>query len=159
MGTRSVHFFPDKSGQIRYQYLQFDGYPSVQIFKFLDAFNREALTKKGRKIYHPTHPYNRDVIVDFLEAYYKCRSFDSPHSFGESDVVDKARMKQIIDSCDFGANYYYVWHFDVHDVLKLTVHSDGKEVLVDFEPLFDGFMPIKPTEKQKFADEIQAKFN
>ena len=158
MGTRSVHFFPDKSGNIRYQYLQFDGYPSNQIFKFLTSFNREIFSKKLRNIYLPTHPYSRDVVVDFLEVYYKCRSFDSPHSFGESEVVDDARMKRIIADEDFGANYYYVWNFDEDDVLKLTVHSEGKEVFVDFEPLIDS-NAVHPNEKQKFADQIQEKFN
>ena len=71
MGTRSMHLFPQAAGYVG-QYLQFDGYPSNQMYRIMSEM--KLLSNIGDK------KIPRKFKVDYLEAYYSFRSYDSYHS-------------------------------------------------------------------------------
>ena len=145
MGTRSMHLFPQAAGGYVGQYLQFDGYPSNQMYrimsemKLLDSISDKKIPLKFK--------------LDYLESYYKFRSYDSYHSlrggaycgslytFNEynpdtgnyngwnniKQIEDHINLKTTIEN--MFVEYLYEWIIDCEEPeLKITHITTGNAI-------------------------------
>ena len=115
MGTRSIHVFPcvNKYGRWKdddrkwvMQYIQFDGYPSEQIYLFaLDFKDRYRHTFQVR---HDTYSKEcMDEFFEYLRAYYYLRSFETYHSINNVSFVNTYGLG---DLTKYGCDYSYEWY-------------------------------------------------
>lgn len=122
MGTQHIHCLKQPKGGYRFQYLQFDGYPSYQLGRVL----QDIMPKVMRFTWdfgRPTTKDGRDTFRAFLDAYLTFRSFDSGHSIRNTW---KGKMPE--DVTTFGGKCWaeYLYIYDPVNV-TLTVQSVGTE--------------------------------
>lgn len=148
MGTRSIHVFPMVNGRKKCQYLQFDGYPEYQILKFM-------ADSKSKLKFHcvPLHnlidgklqevPKSEriDDFLEYLDAYYKFRSYESGHSINMEYIMDDSdedAFDEIIQR--LGVEYKYEWTIDHNRDLNLTVTntSSNKSRVYSIKELTEG---------------------
>ena len=122
MGTRHIHCLKQPRGNYRFQYLQFDGYPSYQLGRVLQDIMPKVL-RIELDFGKPTSKRARDTFRAFLDAYLTLRSFDSGHSVGNTW---KGKMPEDVTS--FGEKCWaeYIYIYDPVRV-ELTVQSVGTE--------------------------------
>lgn len=152
MGTRHLHIFPtQKKDRKKVQYLQWDGDPKIQLEKFskeLRSFNicMSLMTYKEKK-------EKVSTWIDFLDSYYKFRSFDSPHSIdaGWRCEIKKRNFFSTLKKDYSIVSYMYEWD----ENCNLTVYDgrDGIEKLftislndltnkkVNFQKVLKGLIP------------------
>ena len=151
MGTRSMHLFPQAAGYVG-QYLQFDGYPSNQMsrimseMKLLDSISDKKIPLKFK--------------LDYLESYYKFRSYDSYHSlrggaycgslyaFNEynpdtgnyngwnniKQIEEHISLKVTIEN--MFVEYLYEWIIDIEEPeIRITHISTGNAIKVKIKDL------------------------
>lgn len=147
MGTRSIHIFPTVNDKIKFQYLQFDGYPSHQLKSIIEGIKNCSVFILSE--------YDKDLCINFLNAFYNFKSLLSHHSVNASDIVEKYDLKEFADS--MWCEWAYEWFFD-EDKLNLKVTNLCGEV----EPMpseiisFDKLICLANTNKfSKFAEKIQ----
>jgi hypothetical protein len=129
MGTRSIHIFPMVKGRKKCQYLQFDGYPEHQILKFI-ADSKSILN------YHfvPLHdlidgklqevPKSERIndFLEYLDAYYKFRSYESRHSVNMELIIGDFEENAFDETIQrLSVEYIYEWKIDNKGGLNLTV--------------------------------------
>jgi hypothetical protein len=114
MGTRHIHCLKQPKGNYRFQYLQFDGYPSYQLGRVLKDIMPKVL-RLELDFGKATSKECNNTFRAFLDAYLTLRSFDSGHSIGNT-WTDK--MTTFNSKC--WAEYIYIY-----DPVKveLTVQS------------------------------------
>ena len=108
MGTRSVLAVnlekqTKKGPSYRFQYLQFDGYPTCQLRRILEA----VMPKMSRVDIDWNQENAAKRFREFLEAYFKFRSFDSGHSIGNTWVGPMLTPERFSDKC--WAEWLYVF--------------------------------------------------
>ena len=152
MGTRSMHLFPQAAGyvgqylQLGYvgQYLQFDGYPSNQMYRIISEM------KLLSNIADKKTP--RKFKIDYLEAYYSFRSYDSYHSirggtycgslytfneynpdtgkykgFDDREIETQISLKETV--ANMFVEYLYEWIIDIEQPeLRITHISTGNVI-------------------------------
>lgn len=133
MGTRHIHCLKRPNGGYRFQYLQFDGYPSYQLGRVL----KDIMPKMNRMTFYlsfgkPTTKSASNTFWAFLDTYLTLRSFDSGHS-----IHNTWKGKMPKDVTSFGEKYWaeYIYIYDpVH--VTLTVQSVGTQTSYKM-PLLD----------------------
>ena len=144
MGTRSMHLFPQAAGGYVGQYLQFDGYPSNQMYRIIAEM--KLLSNIGDK------KSPRKFKLDYLEAYYSFRSYDSYHSirggtyccslypfneynpdtgnykgFDEQEIETQLSLKEAV--ANMFVEYLYEWIIDIEEPeLRITHITTGNAI-------------------------------
>lgn len=130
MGTRHVHCLKQPKGGYRFQYLQFDGYPSYQLGRVLQDIMPKVM-RMDMDFGRPGTAERTNMFRAFLDAYLTLRSFDSGHSIGNTW---KGKMPEDVE--EFGTKCWaeYVYVYDPVQV-SLTVQSVGTGVAQEFDLL------------------------
>ncbi len=144
MGTRSMHLFPQAAGGYVGQYLQFDGYPSNQMYRIIAEM--KLLSNIGDK------KSPRKFKLDYLESYYSFRSYDSHHSirggtyccslypfneynpdtgkykgFNEEEIETQLSLKEAV--ANMFVEYLYEWIIDIEEPeLRITHITTGNAI-------------------------------
>lgn len=144
MGTRSMHLFPQAAGGYVGQYLQFDGYPSNQMYRIISEM------KLLSNIADKKTP--RKFKIDYLESYYSFRSYDSYHSirggtycgslytfneynpdtgkykgFDDREIETQISLKETV--ANMFVEYLYEWIIDIEQPeLRITHISTGNVI-------------------------------
>lgn len=147
MGTRHVHCLKQPKGGYRFQYLQFDGYPSYQLGRVL----KDTMPKVLRMDFDfgkPTTKQGRDTLRAFWDAYLTFRSFDSGHSIGNTW---KGKMPEDVTS--FGEKCWaeYIYIYDPV-LVTLTVQSVGTEAQYRIFLLDERFQKEMGFDPQRHGD-------
>lgn len=131
MGTRSVHVFPN-GNQYKWQYLQFDGYPRVQLKSIINAFKNTIIFSYNKE----WNEKNKNIIIDFLNAFYELRSFTSEHSINANEVVNSYDLNVFSDRmcCEWA----YEWYFEKNQLnLKITNLSSLEQKVISLIELIN----------------------
>lgn len=135
MGTRSVHIFPN-GNQYKWQYLQFDGYPRVQLKSIINAFKNTIIFSYTKECYTKECKKNKNIIINFLNAFYELRSFTSEHSINANEVVDSYDLNIFADRmcCEWA----YEWYFEKNQLnLKITNLSSLEQKVISLIELIN----------------------
>lgn len=118
MGTRSLLGYEGTDKKVYYQYLQFDGYPTVQgknFFHFVQKTFREA----------PSHFTNgarpNSVFFEMIVDYFNYKKWSTAHSFINNRSV--ANVKDFIQVNSWQAWQYW---FDASGAFHVLRHVDKK---------------------------------
>jgi len=144
MGTRSMHLFPQAAGGYVGQYLQFDGYPSNQMYRIIAEM--KLLSNIGDR------KSPRKFKLDYLESYYSFRSYDSYHSirggtycgslytfneynpdtgnykgFDDEEIEKHISLKETV--ANMFVEYLYEWIIDIEEPeLRITHITTGNAI-------------------------------
>lgn len=133
MGTRSVHVFPVDKNKFKWQYLQFDGYPSVQLKSIIHAFKNTIIFSYTKE----WNEKNKTILVKFLNAFYELKSFTSEHSIDANEIFDN-KLDIINFSENMSCMWCYEWYFENNELkLKITNLSSLKQEIISLTELIN----------------------